>query len=310
MTEAECSATDIRNTRPELREHFSTPRDQDSIGWCYGFGAADLLTAEVGRPVSAAHVSSIYNNQIRRNPVFRFGYEIQERFMSGDNYSQDVYESGLEDKAIQWAMNAGTVCSESQFPFDQRHTNETLLMIRRLQQVKDALRSNQSSVDMMCANFSSLFPSISLTDAQTRDVVTSLLEDDINIALEKIIRTQCTTNPISLPRKPVLSIRKPSLRSNKLSEYKNLLNNTLNSGKPVALGYNTTSITNIPGGAHVSVIIARRWNGSSCEYKVRNSWGRTCEPYKIGIECDAREGSFWINDERMYEISSNFTAIP
>ena len=53
ISEHDCSRIDIRDKRPELKEFFSTPRDQASVGWCFAFATADLFSAELGVPVVA-----------------------------------------------------------------------------------------------------------------------------------------------------------------------------------------------------------------------------------------------------------------
>ena len=48
-------------SKEELRKLFSSPRNQKDKDWCYAFTAADLLSAEIGTPVSAMHMAALYN---------------------------------------------------------------------------------------------------------------------------------------------------------------------------------------------------------------------------------------------------------
>lgn len=51
---------------------------------------------------------------------------------------------------------------------------------------------------------------------------------------------------------------------------------------------------------HASSVIGRRWNDKTktCEYLVRNSWGRDCSIYREGIECDG--GNFWASGKELF----------
>jgi hypothetical protein len=82
----------------------------------------------------------------------------------------------------------------------------------------------------------------------------------------------------------------------------------LNNGKPVGISYNVKYVAPFSG-FHASTVIARRWNNGRCEYKVRNSWGRSCSSYLKEIECNRWEGSYWVKDETFYKMAISFTAI-
>ncbi len=44
VTKAECTDIDIRdNMNEQMKEYFSTPRNQGLIGWCYAFAISDLI---------------------------------------------------------------------------------------------------------------------------------------------------------------------------------------------------------------------------------------------------------------------------
>ena len=58
----DCPNIDIRdNMTQEMKEYFSTPKNQGEIGWCYAFVASDLLSAHLNQPVSAFYLASFYN---------------------------------------------------------------------------------------------------------------------------------------------------------------------------------------------------------------------------------------------------------
>ncbi len=52
ISSSECSPKDFRSKLPPVRE-------QDSIGWCYAFVAADLISFEIGESVSPIYLANI-----------------------------------------------------------------------------------------------------------------------------------------------------------------------------------------------------------------------------------------------------------
>ena len=61
---AECTNKDLTDPtylksvgKEKLINHFSKPRDQDSVGWCGAYASSDSLSYTVGEPVSAIDTS-------------------------------------------------------------------------------------------------------------------------------------------------------------------------------------------------------------------------------------------------------------
>lgn len=55
-------------------------------------------------------------------------------------------------------------------------------------------------------------------------------------------------------------------------------------------------------GSHVSVLVGRRWNKQSktCEFLLRNSWGKNCYSYsnpELKGKCDPNTGYVWLSNE-------------
>jgi hypothetical protein len=59
------------------------------------------------------------------------------------------------------------------------------------------------------------------------------------------------------------------------------------------------------------VITGRRWSEGKCQFKVRNSWGQDCSVYDPSVieGCNEAEGSFWLSDDELLEISYNINFI-
>ncbi|NUM88230.1 MAG: hypothetical protein HUU37_03410 [Bdellovibrionales bacterium] len=74
------------------------------------------------------------------------------------------------------------------------------------------------------------------------------------------------------------------------------LNAQLSRGNLVAITYKTKRFMTGSNQTHVSSVMARRWKNGSCQYLVRNSWGKGCSNYADGVECDGEAGAFWANE--------------
>jgi hypothetical protein len=322
VEQSDCSPTDVRDHHPQLRELFSTPRDQDSIGWCYGFAAADLLSVEAGKPVSASHVSAIFNKSVAKSFLWRIGYGLGNLFM--ENSFETVYEGGYVDKAIKEAMKESSVCSEDDMPFFKRYPDELYRLIHRIEGIKRSVRDRSLSSEKACESLERVLGDTFFnSQAEKEKLLLLILENDLNIVLSDMMDEQCKDKTIALSKKKIKNYTKPSRVSSRtdrnnsfgpdqdVKKYLKTINGLLDKGKPLGISYNVEHITSYSG-LHASVVTARRWNPSlgRCEYKIRNSWGTGCGSYKSDIECDYDEGSFWVSDEKFYKMADTLTAIP
>ena len=123
------SCTSIDNTSPVL----STPRDQDSVGWCYAFSAADLLSHKLNQKVSAVHLATLYNHNdfwtnLRRNitPVVavselasngrvQMDRELGAITLRERAISESSIEGGFTGNAIRHGLRHG-ICTEHEIP--------------------------------------------------------------------------------------------------------------------------------------------------------------------------------------------------
>jgi hypothetical protein len=311
-----CSNVDVRIVRPSLQNILSTPRNQGLIGWCYGFAAADLISAEVGEVISSAHVSSIYNKRVASNFFWRIGYSIGDLFKKDD--IGEVYEGGFIGKAIKNTLSAGSVCREQDMPYDQKYLGQFKDIMQGLDDLSQKLEKNLISEEAALKSLrnildADLFPQIDLSR-----VLTDIQSKNLNKVVEDIMRNNCGENLVSLPDMRVSSKNKPRLKQDSeenfnssvrwIGKFFQSLNDKLSQGKPVGISYNVNRVTKQSGG-HASVIMARRWKNNQCEYKIRNSWGDSCRSYKKGIDCDESEGSFWVSDDTLYKMTKSITYI-
>lgn len=302
LNQDQCQAVDIRDVNPGLREHFSTPRDQDSIGWCYGFAAADLLTAKLGTPVSAIHMSALYNRNIDRNFFLRTGHDI---FQALRGNPMETYEGGTIGRSLKEALRNGTVCTEEQLPFDANYFGGTRGDLLDLETLRTRVRETPDE-ERACEMVESLRPDGIFGNSDFSQISEVLGRGRLNGGLEAIVSAACKESPLSVGDFKVRSKNKPRRRNGRPGrEYVDAIGTALAAGKPVGISYNPRRVTGSDG-AHASSVIARRWLNGKCQYKVRNSWGAIC-PYVTGIECDEPEGSFWVNDEDFHEMVRSIT---
>lgn len=313
-----CEDVDIRDQNPSLREFFSTPRSQDSIGWCYGFSAADLLSAELARPVSAAHTSALYNKDVQSNFFWRLAY----KFAPGS--FDEVYEGGFVKKALKSVRNNQRVCLEDDFPYDANMNGEFYYLVRNLESLKERIENEQVNDENKCLAIRRFINSEDNINLNANELYAALMSENLNIVLEQIASSRCGENQISVPEMDFASKSMPSLNrfSNEsaedatrrhvrsLTRFFGTIDEKLKSGKPLSVDYNVKHITH-DDGLHASVLVARRWHNGRCEFKIRNSWGVGCSMYDRSeiTECNSSEGSYWVTDQKFYEMVNNITYI-
>ena len=88
MIESQCS--NIDNRRKPLK---NTVRDQDGIGWCYAYTAADLLSHKYGKIVSAFDVANNYNNEEQRSWLAQDVFGVRESEMEGGRIKSAIKHS-------------------------------------------------------------------------------------------------------------------------------------------------------------------------------------------------------------------------
>lgn len=305
LDQASCTSMDIKNSNQKIKKnvpllnHFSKPRNQDSIGWCYGFSAADLLSAELGVPVSAFHASILYNKKIAKSLISKMIH-------FNDAFDQ-VYEGGFTKDAIAEIVKAGKICKESDLPFDKKHPEQTLTLIKTLESIKNSHKDHELTCSLLQSP-------VKKNDLNTDidQVAESLLKENLNKTLDLISLEHCKDKMISIPSMKVKKESVPSLKDKiKTKKFLTTINGLLDSGKPIEVSYEIGHIA-IEGatGHHSSLVVGRRFKNGKCQYQIRNSWGQTCHAYNLNtVSCDAKSGSYWVNDEVFVNMSKDISYI-
>lgn len=292
LTQSECEDVDIRDFHPRLREHLSKPMDQGNLSWCFGFAASDLMSVKAGEPVSPLHLSAIYNKGIRGNPLFRMGYEIgssYNAYKTGEE--RELYERGNAALALRYASNKG-ICKYEEFPAEYNFK----MIIKRIEMLQEALAGNDTEIVIHhYQQLMELAPDISLGVDD--------FEKDINEILPQVLDQACSEE-VQTPKARTRLLLRPPLKI--LSKnYVKAINQSLDRGKPVAIGFDMDTVYKGKESSHVSAVVARRWKNNQCQYKIRDSFGEGCDQYDSNKieECVAAEGSYWVDFEKFYEMA-------
>ncbi len=310
VQKASCTDIDVREINPviknnsQLAAHFKTPRNQDSIGWCYAFTSADLMSAELGVPVSGMHISTIYNNLILKTPWMQKEVD-DERSKNPSSYAfTDVYESGRVQLAIKEAISKGKICTEKGLPFDQTHTNQVHDLIRALEELKPQVILSNMDRATICREISSIVTPFVISGQNMTAIADSFVKDNLNQTMTLFADHACKEWVHEIPNMEVKLVRKET----DLEAFMKEINFNIVKGRLQTVDYDVKPFTGTEG-FHSSIIVGRRWNNDRCEYNIRNSWGKSCASYVAGIDCNKEQGTFWVSDEQLFQASSNIRYI-
>lgn len=283
---ASCTPVDLRGPR------LGPPRDQDSIGWCYAYAMADLLSYRLGVQVSAADLAVNFNREYKQpGAVSR---TVGRLF--GSDPDQKIREGGWVTETLEAAKKAGGACRESNFRSDDNGYND---LMKTLQQLA---RGSQANPNQCLSAARATFPTIPGGEVQT------ILASTAGIRRFETLANRACHPRISLAGIEAINISTFDRTPQKLTDQ---VDAQLNRKQPVSITYNAACIVaaNCEGdrGTHESLIVARRFNAETrlCEYLVRNSWGRSCRGQGRGMDCE--EGHVWMPKpdlhRGMYEIT-------
>lgn len=297
-------------TNIDFSAELGEPRSQGDIGWCYANASADLLSYRYrtelrGEKISAVYTALLYNKtyysdlkKILTQVVGETGFKLFK-----ENFSDTIGEGGFMSLAIHEAVKKG-FCPKD---FDDqlaRHGNKDLSLQAKLErglQIKTAFDKHKKN--RKNAWLKGALPVIE--DIRSKD---NILDDISNDRLYQILQTSNADNfliqlgdEICRGEKHVpknyyrthwkLALNRPSTNWYLFRD----LDKQISKRNPVGVMYYATLfdgwVKPKPGDAHASVIVGRRWlpPGSvlpsgevlkvgSCQYKLRNSWGKSCNP--------------------------------
>lgn len=294
------SCSDVINLKEPLA--LNRPKNQDTIGWCYSYTASDLVAHVLGREPSAVHMATLMNDKF----LFKlFG----------------VKEGGWTDSVIDEMIDEG-MCLEKDLPstdykfatnsFDLKSVFQEIIDLSKKYYSSPNDKNNQDSFtsgskskeytkeeiayelchkkDKLLKGLGELFPKMNMD--QLTEV---LLKTSSSDAFKKMADISC---PITKD-KEMKNLKVRTVSSN--DEVYKTLDEQLDKGNILGLHYKAETLyhykNNVTFTNHASSIVGRRFNPKtmSCEYLLRNSWGKECGSYYSDYDC--KDGHVWIAED-------------
>lgn len=274
-TKANCKAQDYRSKLPPIR-------NQDSLGVCYGFTAADLLSFKTGQNISAMDLSlSYHKSDITKSYINDY---IQNRFPLSRLASQ--IEGGQIGPTLKGALAQGA-CLEKDFPSDDYRSSVTGDELQKiLQRIESYSTRMQGNTCTDCPSESEVVQSTQLIapNVSREDALRAVRTHGPERIIAELGKLTCKSR---VPLPPANVVRAPNTIAN--------VQEQLNSGNIAGIEYGMNVLYGLGNGGvnHASSIVGQKWNEETqqCEFLLRNSFGNSCEylPYK----CEP-DGHIWI----------------
>ncbi len=313
------SCTYKNNVRPPIE----TVRHQDSVGWCFAFSSADLLSYKYNKKISAVDIAITFNeNNITK--------KVESLF---ENSASNI-EGGFAFTALEHAIKKG-VCFEKDLPSEGYTDSNLLKLIQDLETMsKNYLEYiNYSYVPADHGILSTpgyFYYNKKKSKKTSREIYKNYFSCNAtskryqeafpNITFQQFMNVlhNSTTKKIYKEMSAVSCKRK---RPTKPPEVKweleiggggkdliNIFDKQLNNDNIVEMLYFSSTLFEPNyklNGRHSSIIVGRRFNEKTedCEYLVRNSYGPNCAPYdkmyKKYNRCN--KGMIWVPESLISE---------
>ena len=287
-----CTQVDNRN------DILGEVRDQDSMGWCYAYAAADLITYKYGQRVSAVDVALKHNDpQSYDDPKSHDDQDVDDDLFLDTEEKESEIEGGLVEMGVKIPLQRG-VCLESDVPSDDYKDVELLGILQNAESLQhdflNTVYKNREEIRKdICSRFSSilsLFPQLNIND-----IVEILEKSSRTNFIDNLRNKGCKSRVVK--DKNVKLVAKAANNYNeklllfseidKQLESKNVVSATLVGELLVDRDTVSSNIN------HAMLVVGRRFNSQTkhCEYLLRNSWGKSCSYYDHF--CD--KGHLWIS---------------
>lgn len=303
----------------DLHSEMGPPRDQDSIGWCYGFTGADLLghylyktnAREVIGPdrnadyrsreyaVSAVGLS-VYFNRAKNNLYFANVGNVKNAEELAKKYKKNVVaESGNIYDALLAAKNSG-FCFEKDLPSENfGFVLDHRCAVKGKCNLDEMLKIvfDESAAPKSCESnpaIKKLFPTLKENSISYILLVTEKMN-----AIERLTSVACRkrfTKHLFAENKPEVfrytlndpksAKYKPEFIATTLNAMMSKIDSVLDKKTPVGISYFADFLLSAKPNEkspHASSLIGKRFNPATCEveYILRNSWGGHCDIYNI-----------------------------
>jgi hypothetical protein len=315
---AGCGAVDLTDPdylrsvgKENLIEHFKSPRDQDSVGWCAAYSASDAVSFATGEPASALDMTiSFHANQ-----------KVQR---SQDVDSSEIRSRGMVIRDVIRNVDKNGYCPESVIPSNKTFSSNlgqmTLFQFlgyfqEYIEKTNKGTSQFSDCTDNACAKkFFDKYISPSIPGA-TIDLANEVIRKNSGNGLDslkEILARVCADKKITDTKLTVdsyySSYSKDSLQSK--------IDDGLDKGIMPTISVSTSVFAKdsvVPGGhgLHGMVVIGKKMGpDGKCQYKIRNSWGKSCFYYRPEIaDCDEAAGTFWLNESQLKSTLAEVTLV-
>jgi hypothetical protein len=314
----------------DLSPQFGAIRDQEQLGWCYAFVAADLLGVEMGlspkEQISAFDIGiHYYDFNAEEASLQKDLLSISEDYKKAFQGAIDRIEAfnvrfkgvpleqrraGYLTEAIAAYTLRGGVCLESNFPSQKEGVKNYI--VSRVKEIEtEALKREKAGgpiqksdaclrIESDADKFVSFFTSEKTKKAKRAACEVGL--DAVHRAADsecgKLIEFEKTLVPSTFSKKerPVVEVVNERLDLEQ-SQPVGIIYNPCKFYKPKAFGDKDKRKDEC---IHASIVAGRRPSGKkddSCEYLVRNSWGKKCTMWSADIQKKCVDGQFWVNEK-------------
>lgn len=283
-TGGKCGDTIVQNETVNLHN----VRNQDTVGWCYAYTAADLLSFKVGKKISAV---SLYNSAGQID-------------VESDIKSTNPVGGFIGQSIDKYLMKKNGLCLEedlpsSDFKFCTDKTYQTFLT-----NLLTVVRDNRFESEMdnnVCfgQDLERAFPGFDpgsirahINRFGTRKLVEAAYDRQCrNLSFKGLKVTTTTLVKHSGNDDTLMSAIDERLKKNEIA----------------AIGYDYSKINAENGtSGHGSIVVGKRTNPTTgkCDYLVRNSWGKTCDQKeRADLSCHKNceggncrfSGHFWVS---------------
>lgn len=267
--------------------NLNNVRNQDSVGWCYAYTAADLLSFKFKKRISAVS-------------LYKSGQEIAKDIKDPVGNGGDIGDSirSYIAKNNGLCLEEDLPSSDFKFCLDRYYSDflNNLLTVVNENRLDAELNANQCFRHDLEAAFPGVNVAFIKSHGNRKELIESLYNQQCKKISLKNVKVQTAT--LYIERSPASVLLKN-------------IDDQLSKGNLIGIGYDYNKLNgDESSGGHASVLVGRRTNPDSgaCEYLVRNSWGKECNLYEgEGLSCHKNcdgngcrySGHFWVSSDRL-----------
>lgn len=316
LISAMARGADDCTTVKDLSTGLPPVHNQADLGWCYAFTLSDLMGQKLqqdgklkrGETISPLNVAAMYYMWNGKNPT-------REKYTGG------VVSYGI-DRVNEMAAAGQKLCKESDLSSKDGSENEVFkkssAAAGRLFQ--EALKKPIPKEETKRAQGRSACV-LKSGNLKTMQNLTDNMDAVGKAVWQKELKDRCQIDPPQFGQELEWASDRDieHRKSGRITEDKDAdkrlekkLDEALGKGKMAGISYDPRFMLQKSGeGLHVSSVVAReRGRDGQCYYKIRNSWGESCEPYNEQVKKGCRQGNLWVKSSDLIRNTVSVTYIP